>query len=102
MGMPGGPIHQMPFAPPNAIAYNFGPPGPFPPAPQFTPDFPCFPPQENTFPSPPHLQGDFPNPCFPSPPNSDCSPPPQPQPYIHDQGLSSFDHVDHPTLSTSF
>ena len=66
-GMFAQPLHPM-FAPPNAIAYNYGP----------TYGHPSFPAEygmeygmEHPFPSPPH---DF-TPCYPSPPTSDCPSP---------------------------
>jgi len=69
--LPGGPLHNINFPPPNAIAYNYGPAYP-----QTYTEYGCFSsPLQDTFPSPPHLQSDFPHPCFPSPPLSSCSSP---------------------------
>ena len=70
--------------PPNAVAFNYPPAG-FNPA--YPGDFSCYPPQpQELYPSPPHMQGEFPEPgftdfqdftgdCYPSPPISDCSSP---------------------------
>jgi len=91
-----GPLHPM-FAPPNAIAFNYGQPFPQ----NFPPEYGCFPgsmPDMNlhemsphSYPSPPHIQGDYHHqaPCFPSPPISDCS-----SPDYMDQPIHSFEMLE--------
>lgn len=63
------PLHPM-FAPPNAIAYNYGPPFGHPgfPPPEYGMEYGM---QEQSFSS---THQDF-IPCFPSPPTSDCASP---------------------------
>ena len=98
MSGPGMFRHPM-FPPPNAVAFQYPPVG-F--NPNFPGDFNCFQPemqqqQGHIYPSPPHLQGEYPGDsygdyplqgdcftspvpgdCFPSPPVSDCSSPDYP------------------------